>query len=390
MSPPVPPPGSGSAPESPEPGLPADAERWMREALSEARLGLGRTHPNPCVGAVVVREGRVVGRGHHAQAGAPHAEVLALADAADGARGADLYTTLEPCDHFGRTPPCTRAILDAGVARVISASEDPNPLVDGRGLARLRAAGLAVWTGVLSEEADALNRPFHKAMRRGLPWVTLKAAVSLDGRLATRTGEARWVTGEEARADVHRLRSRVDAVLVGTGTARLDDPQLTARVPGGGGRNPLRVVLDARGELSPALRVFRQPDPDQTVVVVGEGAAPEGAARLAATGARVWTVPRSARGLDAEALLRRLVAEGALHVLVEGGAGLFTTLLVERLADELILFLAPKLLGGDALAWVGGLGVERMEDALALRVDELAPLGKDWRLTARFLWPPGG
>jgi diaminohydroxyphosphoribosylaminopyrimidine deaminase / 5-amino-6-(5-phosphoribosylamino)uracil reductase len=358
----------------------------MREALAEARHGLGRTHPNPCVGAVVVREGRVVGRGHHAQAGAPHAEVNALLDAGERARGADLYTTLEPCDHFGRTPPCSHAILDAGVARVVSGSDDPNPLVNGKGIARLRAAGVTVWTGVLHELADALNRPFLKAMRKGLPWVTLKAAVTLDGKLATRSGDARWVSGDEARAEVHQLRSRVDAVLIGTGTARLDDPQLTARPPGGGGRNPLRVVLDACGELPEELRIFHQRDPDRTVVATAEGAAPAAAARLAATGARVWTVPRSALGVDVEALLRRLVAEGALHVLVEGGARLFASLLAARLPDELVLFQSPKLLGGDALSWVGELGAERMADAVQLAVDEVAPVGKDWKLTGRFLW----
>jgi len=358
----------------------------MREALAEARRGLGRTHPNPCVGALVVREARAVGRGHHAQAGAPHAEVLALLEAGERARGADLYTTLEPCDHFGRTPPCSQAILDAGVARVISASQDPNPLVNGKGIARLRAAGVLVWTGVLHEEADALNRPFLKAMRRGLPWVTLKVAVTLDGKLATRSGDARWVSGEEARAEVHRLRSRVDAVLVGTGTARLDDPQLTARPSGGGGRNPLRVVLDAGGTLPDGLRMFHQPDPERTVVVVANGAAPAGTARLAATGAQVWSVARSPRGLDVEALLRGLVAEGALHVLVEGGARLFASLLAERLADELMLFFSPKLLGGDGLSWVGPLGVERMADALQLAVDEVVPVGSDWKLTGRFLW----
>jgi diaminohydroxyphosphoribosylaminopyrimidine deaminase/5-amino-6-(5-phosphoribosylamino)uracil reductase len=358
----------------------------MREALVEAQRGLGRTHPNPCVGAVVVKAGALVGRGHHAQAGAPHAEVVALAEAGAAARGADLYTTLEPCDHWGRTPPCSRAILDAGVARVVSASEDPNPLVNGKGLVRLRAAGVGVWTGVLRAEADLLNRPFFKAMRTGLPLVTLKAAVTLDGKLATASGDSRWVTGEAARAEVHRLRSRVDAVLVGAGTARLDDPQLTARLAEGGGRNPLRIVVDTGARLSPDLRVFHQLDADHTVIAVGEGADAEGSARLAATGARVWTMPRSDRGVDLTALLRRLADDGALHVLAEGGARLFASLIAARLADELLLFVAPKLLGEDARSWVAPLGIERMGDALALEVDEVAPVGGDVRLRARFLW----
>jgi diaminohydroxyphosphoribosylaminopyrimidine deaminase/5-amino-6-(5-phosphoribosylamino)uracil reductase len=356
----------------------------MRCALDEARRGLGRTHPNPCVGAVVVKDGTVVGRGHHRQAGAPHAEVVALTEAGAAARGADLYTTLEPCDHWGRTPPCSRAILDAGVTRVVYASSDPNPLVNGKGVARLRASGIAVWTGVLAAEADALNRPFFKAMQTGLPLVTLKAAVTLDGKLATASGDSRWVTGEAARADVHRLRSLVDAVLIGSGTARHDDPELTARISEG--RNPLRVVLDARASLPASLRLFHQLDPDRTVMVAEEGVAGEGERALRATGARLWTVPRSARGLDLEVALRRLADAGALHVLVEGGAQVFASLLAARLPDELVLYVAPKLLGADALTWVGALGIERMADALELVVDEVVPLGSDFRVKARFLW----
>ena len=384
MTPPAPPHASGTAPGSPDTLPPAEAERWMRCALDEARRGLGRTHPNPCVGAVVVKDGTVVGRGHHQQAGAPHAEVVALTEAGAAARGADLYTTLEPCDHWGRTPPCSRAILDAGVTRVVYASSDPNPLVNGKGVARLRASGIAVWTGVLAAEADALNRPFFKAMQTGLPLVTLKAAVTLDGKLATASGDSRWVTGEAARADVHRLRSLVDAVLIGSGTARHDDPELTARISEG--RNPLRVVLDARASLPASLRLFHQLDPDRTVMVAEEGVAGEGERALRATGARLWTVPRSARGLDLEVALRRLADAGALHVLVEGGAQVFASLLAARLPDELVLYVAPKLLGADALTWVGALGIERMADALELVVDEVVPLGSDFRVKARFLW----
>ncbi len=359
----------------------------MREALAEARRGLGRTHPNPCVGAVVVWDGQVVGRGHHAQAGAPHAEVLALAEAGALAHGADLYTTLEPCDHYGRTPPCSRAILDAGVARVVSASSDPNPLVNGNGLARLRDSGVAVVTGVLKEEADALNRPFFKAMRTGLPYLTLKVAVTLDGKLATASGDSAWVSAEEARADVHQLRSLVDAVLVGAGTARLDDPRLTARPASGDGRNPLRLVLDTEGQLPLVSRVFHQPDPDRTVVVCAEDKAQEAQARLAPTHARVWGVPRAPGGVALEAVLRRLVEEGGLHLLVEGGAQLFASLVVARLPDALVLYLAPKLLGGDAQSWLGRLGLQRMGEAVSLQVEDVTQVGGDVRVRARFLWP---
>jgi diaminohydroxyphosphoribosylaminopyrimidine deaminase / 5-amino-6-(5-phosphoribosylamino)uracil reductase len=358
----------------------------MGEALGEARRGLGRTHPNPCVGAVVVKDGRVVGRGHHAQAGAPHAEVLALAEAGALARAADLYTTLEPCDHWGRTPPCSQAILDAGVARVVTASADPNPLVDGKGLARLRAAGVGVWTGVLQPEADALNRPFLKAMRTGFPLVTLKVASTLDGKLAAASGDSQWVTGEAAREDVHQLRNVVDALLVGAGTVRADDPRLTTRLASGAGRHPLRVLLDTESRLPLGLRVFQHQDRQRTVVVSAEDKAQEAAVRLGPTGARVWGVPRQGTGLEVTAVLRRLAEEGALHVLVEGGARLFASLLQARAADELVLYLAPKLLGGDGLAWLGPLGLSRMAEALEVTVDEVAPVGKDFRVRARFQW----
>ena len=386
MTPPVPPRANETALGSPEAPPPEDAERFMAEALLEARRGLGRTHPNPCVGAVVVKEGRVVGRGHHVQAGAPHAEVVALQEAGALARGGDLYTTLEPCDHWGRTPPCTLAILDAGVARVVSASTDPNPLVNGKGLARLREAGLGVWTGTRQAEADSLNRPFFKAMRTGLPLVTLKVAATLDGKLAAASRDSRWVTGEAARAEVQQLRSQVDAVLVGAGTVRVDDPRLTARVPGGADRNPLRVVLDTEARLPLGRRIFQQEDRERTVVVPAEDRAEEAAARFVSTGARVWGVGRDGTRLDVTAVLRRLLEEGAMHVLVEGGAELFASLLLAKAADELVLYLAPKLLGGDGLSWLGPLGLLHMTDALEVAVEDVAQVGGDFRLRARFLW----
>lgn len=384
MTRPVPPRGNETALGNPEAPPPEDAQRFMAEALVEARRGFGRTHPNPCVGAVVVKADRVVGRGHHAQAGAPHAEVVALLEAGALARGADLYTTLEPCDHWGRTPPCSRAILDAGVARVVSASADPNPLVNGKGLARLREAGVGVWTGIRQAEADALNRPFFKAMRRGLPLVTLKVAATLDGKLAAASRDSRWVTGEEARAEVQALRSQVDAVLVGAGTVRVDDPQLTARLPGG--RNPLRVVLDTEARLPLGRRVFQQADRERTVVVSAEDKAEEAAVRFGSSGARVWGVGRDGTRLDVTAVLRRLLEEGAMHVLVEGGAELFASLLLAKAADELVLYLAPKLLGGDGLSWLGPLGLLHMTDALEVAVEDVAQVGSDFRLRARFLW----
>lgn len=365
-----------------EAALPAGAEGWMREALAEARRAVGRTHPNPAVGAVVVRDGEIVGRGHTAPAGGPHAEVRAIADAGPRAQGADLFTTLEPCDHHGRTPPCTEAILAAGVARVFAGSADPNPLVDGRGVRRLRELGIPVWTGVLAVETDALNRPFFKAMRVGLPWVTLKAAVSLDGKLATASGDSRWVTGEAARTEVHRLRNVVDAVLVGSGTVRADDPALTTRLPEGGGRDPLRVVLDSGLQLLPRRKLFHLASDARTLLVHVEGQGGERAPALTAAGADLLAVPGRPGEVDLEATLRALLRRDVLHLLVEGGPMVFAAFIRAGLADALVLHLAPKLVGGDGLSWLGPLGLERMVGARSLRVESVRSLGEDLEVRA--------
>ena len=362
--------------------LPPGADAWMREALAEARLAVGRTHPNPAVGAVVVRDGQIVGRGHTAPAGGPHAEVRAIADAGARAQGGDLFTTLEPCDHYGRTPPCTEAILGAGIARVFAGSADPNPLVDGRGVRRLRELGMPVWTGVLASESDALNRPFLKAMRSGLPWVTLKSAVSLDGKLATASGDSRWVTGEAARAEVHRLRNVVDAVLVGAGTVRADDPSLTTRLPEGGGRDPLRVVLDSGLRLSPGRQLFHLASDARTLLVHVEGEGADRVEALAATGAELLAVPGRPGAVDLEALLRALLRRDVLHVLVEGGPTVFSAFLRAGLADSLVLHLAPRLVGGDGLSWLGPMGVDRMAGARAVRVESVRSLGEDLEIRA--------
>jgi diaminohydroxyphosphoribosylaminopyrimidine deaminase/5-amino-6-(5-phosphoribosylamino)uracil reductase len=361
----------------------AVAEFFMRLALEEAAKGLGRTSPNPVVGAVLVKGGRIIARGYHRRAGTAHAEVVALEAAGAKARGADLYTTLEPCDHYGRTPPCSQAILDAGVRRVIVASSDPNPKVNGKGVARLRRAGVEVLTGVLREEADQLNRPFFKAVSTGLPYVTLKAAVTLDGKLATATGDSRWVTGEQARAWVHRLRDRVDVILVGANTVHKDNPQLTTRLPEGAGKDPVRVVVDSRLRLSSKLKVFTQRSPARTVVATLEDPAGRKAKRLLATGAEVWRTPERGGHVDLEALLRRIAREGLNHVLVEGGAEVFGSLLREELADELLLFVAPKLIGSEGLSWSGSLGVRQMARALTVRALSFEQVGEDLLLRAR-------
>ena len=360
----------------------AVAEFFMRRALEEAAKGLGRTSPNPVVGALLVTGGRVLARGYHRKAGTAHAEVVALEQAGARARGADLYSTLEPCDHWGRTPPCTRAILEAGVRRVIFASSDPNPLVNGKGVARLRRAGVEVITGVLREEADALNRPFFKWVTQQRPYVTLKAAVTLDGKIASGAGDSRWITGEEARLLVHQLRDRVDAVLVGANTVRRDDPRLTTRLPGGGGRDAARVVVDSRLRLRPDHAVFDPRSAARRVVATTLPAGSARARKLEAAGVEVWTVPGLRGQVDLRALLRRLGAEGMLHVLVEGGARVFGSALRDELWDELWIFVAPKLVGERGLTWSGSLPVRRMAEALQVGDFQVQKAGRDVLLRA--------
>ncbi len=347
-------------------------ELFMRVALREAAKGLGRTSPNPAVGAVLVKNGRVVARGHHARAGGPHAEVVAIRAARAAARGADLYTTLEPCDHYGKTPPCSMAILEAGVRRAFVGSSDPNPLVNGKGVARLRAAGVEVVPGVLRAECDALNAHWFRYIRDRRPYVTLKAAVTLDGRIATRTGDARWITGEEARRWVHRLRDRVDAVLVGAGTARADDPRLTARLPGGRGRDPVRVVLDTHLSLPPGLKLFRARSPAPTLVAHASART-----RRLGPGVELLRCRRGEGGVDLVDLLGKLAARGVTHLLVEGGARVHARFLEEGLVDRVAVFVAPKLAGADGVPLFAGAGPARMADALRLEEVQIERVGDD-------------
>lgn len=346
----------------------------MAAALRAARRGLGRTSPNPAVGAVIVKDGRIVGRGHHARAGGAHAEVVALRQAGPAARGADLYTTLEPCDHTGKTGPCSVAILEAGVRRVFTGSHDPNPLVNGKGVARLRAAGVEVVEDVLRAECDALVAPWQTFMRERRPFVTLKAAVTLDGRLATRTGDARWVTGAAARDRVHRLRDEVDAVLVGSGTARADDPRLTTRLPGGKGRDPLRVVLDTELRLPPRLALFRGGSTAPTIVAHAPDAR---ARRPAGPGVERLAVRRGKGGLSLPDLLAKLAARGVVHLLVEGGAAVHARFLEAGLVDRVMVFVAPKLLGADGVPLAALRGPARMAGAMSLRDVSVERLGDD-------------
>ncbi len=343
---------------------PEDAA-WMATALRLAARGLGRVWPNPAVGCVVVADGRCVGRGWTQPGGRPHAETEALARAGAAARGATAYISLEPCAHWGRTPPCTNALIEAGVARVVTAVEDPDPRVAGAGHHQLRAAGIAVTEGVLGDEAVTLNAGFFTRIRDGRPLVALKLAQSLDGRIATAAGESRWITGSAARAVGHRLRAEHDAIMVGSGTARADDPALTCRLAGMEARSPVRVVVDGGATLAPASELVRTARDVPTWLLTREDAA---TAALEAAGVRVFRLASDAAGrLDLGAGLRALAGEGLTRVLVEGGAGLASALTARHLVDRLYLFAAGRLLGGDGLAAVGGFGLEALADAPRFR-----------------------
>jgi diaminohydroxyphosphoribosylaminopyrimidine deaminase/5-amino-6-(5-phosphoribosylamino)uracil reductase len=345
---------------------------WMGEALALADAAVGTTWPNPAVGCVLVRDGRAVGRGATRRGGRPHAEAEALRDAGEAARGATAYVTLEPCAHQRPGGPCADALAVAGVRRVVVALGDPDPRVDGRGLARLRAAGVAVEAGCREAEARALNAGHLKRLARGLPFVALKLAQSLDGRIATASGESRWITGEEARAETHRLRARHDAILVGSGTALADDPLLTCRVPGLEDRSPVRVVLDRRLRLPPTSRLAATAREVPVWVVAGPGADEGRAGALEALGCEV--LPCAG---DAASALAALAGRGITRALVEGGAAVAASLLRgERLVDRLYLFEAPLLLGAEALPAVGDLGVGRLADARRWRRAD----GEDRRL----------
>ncbi len=346
---------------------------WMRHALSLAARARGRTAPNPMVGAAVVTAGRLAGEGWHPGPGLPHAEVYALRHAGEAARGADLYVTLEPCCHHGRTPPCTDAVVRAGIRRVFVAMPDPDSRVNGSGIRQLRESGVKVEVGLLAAEAARLNAAYLKARRTGLPWVHLKMATSLDGKTATRTGESRWITGPEARAHVHTLRDTHDAVMVGAGTFRADDPLLTAR--GEGQRSPTRVIVSAGADLPRKATMWTTLDLSPVIVLCGDDAS---TADLEALGVRVLRVPLREGRVDLGAGLGRLCEAGIHSLLCEGGAALAGELLARGQVNELSWFLSGRLIGGTAAPGaVGDPGVDRLTDAPHLQGRTCTEMGDD-------------
>lgn len=355
-------------------------QQFMRQALDLARQGLGRTSPNPMVGAVVVQDGKIIGQGWHRKAGTPHAEVHALQAAGDRAQGATLYVTLEPCCHHGRTPPCTDAVIKAGIRRVIVAVTDPNPRVGGGGIARLKAAGIEVVSGILAQEAARLNEVFIKWISTGLPFVILKTAMTLDGKTATVSGQSKWITGEAARQRVHMLRDRCDAILAGIGTVLADDPSLTTRLPQGG-KNPMRVILDSQARIPLEATVVTD-GLAPTVIAVGPHAPAEKLTALRSKGVEILPVPCRDGRLDLRQLCQALGSRNITSLLIEGGAAVNAGFLRENLIDKVYWFLAPKLFGG-ALAPgpVGGEGIAAVEQAVGLEDIAVEAIGQDLLIT---------
>ena len=356
-------------------------EDHMRRALRIALRGRGKVSPNPMVGAVLVKRGRVVGEGAHLQVGGPHAEANAFAQTGARARDADLYVTLEPCAFHGRTPPCVDAVIAAGVARVFCAMEDPDHRVAGRSFAKLRRAHIAGEVGIMEEQARRLNAAYVKHRTQNLPLTLLKLAQTLDGRIAARGGDARWITGAEARRYVHRWRSWVDAVIVGAGTVIADDPQLNVRHVKG--RDPRPIVIDGKLRTSPRSRVFARPG---AVLVTSEKTASRKRRAYAERGAEVWTFPARAGRIDLRLPLTRAAGEGMTSVLIEGGGELAAAALADRVVDQVHFYVAPRLMG-TGVAAIGDLAIARAADAVQLNGVQTRRLGADLLYTAEVQYP---
>ncbi len=348
---------------------------WMKRVLRLAEKGKGRTSPNPMVGALLVKGDVIVGKGYHAKAGMDHAEVVALRQAGKDANGATLYLNLEPCTHYGKTPPCLPAVIGAGVKRVVVGMEDPNPLVKGRGLEGLKRAGIEVEAGVLEKECRRLNEAFCKFILKNEPFVILKVAATLDGKIATREGDAKWISGEHSRTLVHRLRDQVDGVVVGIGTVLRDDPQLTARIKNG--RDPFRIVVDSQLRIPEEAKVIGE-SPSKTIIATTELGAKDKRVRLEKKGVRVLLLDSKRGRVDLKNCLSKLGEMGIMSLLVEGGSRLNGSFLEEGLIDKILLFFSPRLLGDkEALGVFGGDRKASLEEAIPLDELRVKKIGED-------------
>ncbi|MBI3398384.1 MAG: bifunctional diaminohydroxyphosphoribosylaminopyrimidine deaminase/5-amino-6-(5-phosphoribosylamino)uracil reductase RibD [Deltaproteobacteria bacterium] len=351
----------------------------MQLALSLAKQGIGKTSPNPAVGAVVVKNGRIVGKGYHKKAGFPHAEINALKQAGKKANGAEMHITLEPCNHFGRTPPCTDAIIKSGIKKVFVGMEDPNPLVSGNGMRRLRNAGIKVRAGILEKECKEINQAYIKYITTKTPFVTLKLAATLDGKIATLSGESKWITGETARKFAHKMRAEADAVMAGIGTVLADDPELTVRLVKG--ENPVKIVVDSRLRIPLIAKVFNAGRGKVMIVTTRERREARGKRRkikkIEAKGAEVWMLPSKKKEVDLTVLVKKLGKREITNLIIEGGSTLAGSAMKQGIVDKIAIFFAPKILGKEGLPMIGGLGIRRLKDAICLSRLECRKLGDD-------------
>lgn len=351
----------------------------MRYALELAEKSRGRTSPNPLVGAVIVRDNTIVGEGYHQKAGEAHAEIHALNQAGDLARGAALYVTLEPCCHWGRTQPCTKSIVRAGIAQAFVALEDPNPCVNGNGMRELRDAGIRVKVGLFEREARRLNEVYLKYTETKQPFVILKAACSLDGKIATASGESQWITSQASRTKGHEIRNQVDAILVGVETVLNDNPSLSTRLPYGHGKNPIRIVMDSHGRTPPTAKIFSPDHSAGTIIAVTERANLGDLANLKAAGAEILTVKEKDGRVCMGTLMCELGHRSITSVLVEGGAEVNASALKAGIVDKVVFFFAPKLIGGEAAAGpIGGVGIQYLSEAYTLRDLTVTPIDGDF------------
>lgn len=348
----------------------------MELALEEARKGLGRTSPNPCVGAVIVKDGKVVGTGYHRKAGTPHAEIHALIDAGEAANGATMYVTLEPCNHTGRTPPCSRAVFDAGIARVVIGQSDPNPVARGGG-EFLKAHGIEVAKGVCEKECQRLNYPFIKHVTTGLPWVVMKAGISLDGRISYKKGQGGPITGKESKRLVHSLRNQLDAILVGIGTATIDNPSLTSRLEDRQNKDPLRIVLDRHLRLSPESKLLRQTSSAQNWIFCSHDASPTKEQELRRCGAVIHRVGQTENELDLNEVLKIAGKNNIQSLLVEGGAAVHGSFVQQNLVDEVYLLVAPFFIGDSGTSLLSGFSVTGPGSVRKLSQIDIQRLGDD-------------
>ena len=351
---------------------------FMQRALDLAQRAKGRTSPNPLVGAVIVKDGNIIGEGYHRKAGTPHAEVHALNAAGADAKGATLYVNLEPCCHWGRTPPCTEALIQAGIVQVYIADVDPNPRVAGKGAQQLQDAGIEVHVGICRQDASDLNEVHRKYIQTGKPFVILKTAMSLDGKIATASGESQWITSEASRQRGHEVRDAVDAILVGRGTVTRDNPALTTRLQNRDGQDATRIVLDSHGRTPPAARIFNAESEAGVIVAVTPGAPSENVDALEKAGAVVITVPATHGGqVCFRSLMEILGKREITSVLIEGGSEVNASALAAGIVDKVMCFIAPKLIGGqDAPGPIGGVGIRNLTDATHLRRVRVTPIAE--------------